>query len=547
MNSCLRRPAVALLSTTLAASVLGLAPAAHAADGTVHGTVTGDGGPLEGVSVELYQYDATDEYWSSTDLTTYTLEDGSYSISAPPGEYRVGFDDFSGAHVPEYYDDAADVDDAETLTVVDGAGVVADAVLETAAHITGHVTLPGAAPAEGVWVVAHKEVTSDGYTDFEYARSAFVDESGNYDIGGLTAGTYRVQFGDNWFVEGVAVEYYDDQPTLGGADDLSLETQGLIQGIDAQLAPDAEIRGSVTDATDAPLADAWVRAYAKVGSEWEYVAGAFTGADGSYVLDGLPAGTYRVGFDHFTDGSLVSEYWNDKGDLDGAQDITLATDAVAAGTDAQLVAGEHDPVPLPYFTNTAAPVITGASQVGSPITATAGGWSPAPSGFEYAWYRDGEWIDGAFSATYVPTAADVGKHLTVQVAVSGDGYERTYSPVSTATAAVTPAPVPAPAPAPTPTVSVPAALAAIVADLDVAGKPKVGRTVKVTGLDKLFRSSTRVNYSFKWFAGAKKIKKATKAKLKITKAMKGRKISVKVTAKAGSTSKSVKLKVGKVR
>ena len=48
MHARLRRPSAALIATTLAASVLGLAPAAHAADGTLSGTVTGAGaGALE--------------------------------------------------------------------------------------------------------------------------------------------------------------------------------------------------------------------------------------------------------------------------------------------------------------------------------------------------------------------------------------------------------------------------------------------------------------------------------------------------------------------
>ena len=92
----------------------------------------------------------------------------------------------------------------------------------------------------------------------------------------------------------------------------------------------------------------------------------------------------------------------------------------------------------------------------------------------------------------------------------------------------------------------PTALAALVATLDVTGKPKVGKTLKLTGLDKLLRA-TGVTYKFQWLAGSKKIKKATKSKLKVTQAMKGKKISVKVTAKAASSSKTVKIKVGKVR
>ena len=58
---------------------------------------------------------------------------------------------------------------------------------------------------------------------------------------------------------------------------------------------------------------------------------------------------------------------------------------------------------------------------------------------------------------------------------------------------------------------------------------------------------TTVGYKFQWYAGSAKIKKATTSKLKITKALKGKVIKVKVTLSAGGTKKVVTLKVGKVR
>ena len=95
MNSRLRRPAVALISTALAASVLGIAPAAYAADGTLTGTVSGSGGPVESVEVELYQYEADGEgggFWYQTDDYAFTDVDGDYSLTVPAGDSRVGFD-----------------------------------------------------------------------------------------------------------------------------------------------------------------------------------------------------------------------------------------------------------------------------------------------------------------------------------------------------------------------------------------------------------------------------------------------------------------------
>ena len=63
------------------------------------------------------------------------------------------------------------------------------------------------------------------------------------------------------------------------------------------------------------------------------------------------------------------------------------------------------------------------------------------------------------------------------------------------------------------------------------GKPKVGKTIRIVGLPSQLR--TAVTYKFQWYAGKKAIKKARKSSLKVTKAMRGKAISVKVTITAG--------------
>ena len=205
--------------------------------------------------------------------------------------------------------------------------------------------------------------------------------------------------------------------------------------------------------------------------------------------------------------------------------------------------------------NVTAPVISGAPQVGSPLTSSPGTWTPTPSLVEYYWVADDELLQGGTSATYVPTPADLGKVITVYVNASAEGYDYGFSmavasgPV--AAASVPPVVVAPPVVTTPPVVTPPAApgtaLASILKGLDIAGAPKVGSTVKITGLDTVFRTATPVTYTFQWYAGSAKIKKATKSKLKITSAMKGKKISVKVTATATGTKASKKLILGKAR
>ena len=77
----------------------------------------------------------------------------------------------------------------------------------------------------------------------------------------------------------------------------------------------------------------------------------------------------------------------------------------------------------------------------------------------------------------------------------------------------------------------------------VTGTPKVGKTLKAVPA-----KADGATVTYQWLANGKAIKKATKASLKLTKALKGKKVAVTVTyAKAGfldvvQTSKAVKVK-----
>lgn len=65
-----------------------------------------------------------------------------------------------------------------------------------------------------------------------------------------------------------------------------------------------------------------------------------------------------------------------------------------------------------------APRITGATSLGSTLTANVGTYSPTPSAYAYQWYRNGAAISGARYRTYRLTAADNGKSITVRVSAS---------------------------------------------------------------------------------------------------------------------------------
>jgi protocatechuate 3,4-dioxygenase beta subunit len=460
--------------------------------------------------------------------------------------------------VAEAYGDAIEVNDADAETVVvpdAGSAPAANAALETAAHITGTVTGPDQQPLPFVTVYAFREYQEEGRTYFDNEFNARTDQFGRYDLGALRGGTYRIRFGDDYYSPNYdepvdyAYEWYADAAVQSAATDIAVEPRGLKEGIDAQLGADGEIAGKVTDVNGDPIEEAYVAAYVRDGSDWEEVMETETLGDGTYLIDSLQPGTYRVGFVAYLgdNSDYVEEYWSDKGLIENGTDVVVGQDTVG-GINAAMVLGEHEGETVPTVTNTALPTISGSAYVGTTLTATTGSWSPDANEFYFDWLRDGQFIDGAYASTYVPTAADLGKKITVLVTAGRLDHEYGHAE-SAPTAPVTTAPVVTPpvVTPPAPVVDVPAGLAAVLRGVDTSGKPKVGKTVKVTGLDAMFRVSTAVSYKFKWFAGKKAIKKATKSKLKVTRAMKGKVLSVKVTGTAGSTSKWVKLKVGKVK
>ncbi|MEV6783389.1 FG-GAP-like repeat-containing protein [Streptomyces sp. NPDC051098] len=78
------------------------------------------------------------------------------------------------------------------------------------------------------------------------------------------------------------------------------------------------------------------------------------------------------------------------------------------------------PAPLK---NTAAPTVTGATQVGSKVTATAGTWAPAAASYAYQWKADGQAISGATASTYLVPASLRNKKLTVAVTAGKEGWQ----------------------------------------------------------------------------------------------------------------------------
>lgn len=174
------------------------------------------------------------------------------------------------------------------------------------------------------------------------------------------------------------------------------------------------------------------------------------------------------------------------------------------------------PAPKPdapkKFSALKAPKISGTAKVGKKLKVTKGSWKPAPSKVTYQWKRNGKAIKKATKSSYKLTKSDAGKKITVTVTVTRSGYSKASKKSKAVAVAAYNSKKPA-----------------------IKKKPaaRVGKTLKVS--KGTWKGKPKLSYQ--WYRGSKKIKGATKSKYKVTRADRGKKLRVKVTAKRSGAPK----------
>ncbi|MFF0556272.1 hypothetical protein [Streptomyces sp. NPDC004266] len=164
---------------------------------------------------------------------------------------------------------------------------------------------------------------------------------------------------------------------------------------------------------------------------------------------------------------------------------------------------------------TTVPRVSGTVRVGSKVTAVVGTWSPAPTSYAYQWRANGVAIAGATGASYVPAASVLGKRLTVTVTALRTGHLSGTYTTAGYTVAVGLAPKATAAPY-------------------VTGTVRVGRTLT---LNRGAWTPAPTSFAYQWYANGRAISGATRATFTLTKAQRGLKITVRVTAlRTGHTS-----------
>ena len=327
-------------------------------------------------------------------------------------------------------------------------------------------------------------------------------------------------------------------------------TSATIVSGPAEAAPPARIKGIVSAAEGGALVGIRVAALAEMTiggvDQWVEVDSAVTGADGRYSVGKMEEGTYRVRFDD-PSGRYSTEFYNDVTRADEAEDIVLVKNG-----------GMRDLAPT---------VLGGAAHLTGLVRGSTG---DGIGGAEVTAYvvQDGTWIPfvtvttaadgrydvgglpgGAYTLGFHDPATQVAEYwnneaeladadtLTVQNAGSTSGLDATLA---------TPLPAPSPTPTVDPTTSTPAPPAqqsapapttttTSTAKVVMVTRPRIRGVARVAQVLRVTRGTwnpTTVSRKIQWLANGKRIKGATKARLRVTAKLVGKRLSVRVVASA---------------
>lgn len=256
--------------------------------------------------------------------------------------------------------------------------------------------------------------------------------------------------------------------------------------------------------------------------------------DGTFVLSGVGAGSYRLRAHPTEEHSGQPVAW-----LGGSQVGATVVPVAANQAVGDLVIAQVDPLDPPSIAESdGRPYVNGTPKVGWTLTAHPQNWTltndfasglpVAPEDFTYQWVADGVDVPGATAKTFTPTARELGKTLAVRIGIDiprttlrSEDTSKSGRPVvagrNTACSRVT-----------------------------LAGTAKVGRTLTARRSRCWTAPGTRVTHT--WYVDGRKVGTTTRPTIRLRKAYRGDRVSVKVTAKApGYATTSVRPPARKVR
>lgn len=315
-RSFVRLFAVAL-AVGMCALMLGSPASSATFTGEISGTVSGPGAsPLaEGAHIFVRVWDRTGNDSDGVSVAA----DGTFGVTGlAPGNYRLEFTDEGGIYGKEFYSNKSSLAAATPVAVVNGSTTSnINVELAVGGSISGQVSGLGGTPIDPDSDVSVTVFDSEGH----YVRWAHADSAGNYTVSGLSTGSYRVRFND---YARYADEFYSNKSSLAQATPVSVISGSTTPSVNAQLKLAGSISGHVT-ASGGTALDPSSSVYVSVhpvgfDDDRDDVAVA---PDGTYDVNGLDPGTYRVKFLDRS-GVYAPSYFSGSNTVSGATPVVVS-------------------------------------------------------------------------------------------------------------------------------------------------------------------------------------------------------------------------------
>ena len=262
---------------------------------------------------------------------TRTAADGTYTITGlAQGDYRVQVHADDQALAGEFYNDTAEWNQADRVTVIAGQATTStDFSLASGGSISGIVTRD----SDGT-PVADVDIWANSYQCCSAGSGTRTAKDGTYTISGLASGDYRVQV--HVETQGLAGEFYNNTTDWNQATKVTVTAGQTTSAINFSLGAGGSISGVVLkDSDSSPVAnvDVWANGYDGGGG-----SGTRTAKDGTYTISGLASGDYRIEV-HVETGGLAGEFFNNTTAWDKADRVAVTAGQTTSAINFSLAAG----------------------------------------------------------------------------------------------------------------------------------------------------------------------------------------------------------------
>ncbi|HET6809621.1 MAG TPA: carboxypeptidase-like regulatory domain-containing protein [Acidimicrobiales bacterium] len=226
-----------------------------------------------------------------------------------------------------------------TVSVVSGSlrASQQEAIQADVGAISGTVTDSGSPPQDLSGICVNVQPASGGGA----GGSATTGADGTYTVSALAPGSYDVEFSGCGGAGNYATQWYRGASSQASATPVSVATGQTTTGIDAAMAPSAEISGTVTDTSSPPQPLGGICVVASPTSGGGASYSAITDSSGSYTMNGVPGGSYLVDFYAWcgNQGSYVSQWYKGASTQASATPVAVTPGQTTAGIDAAMARG----------------------------------------------------------------------------------------------------------------------------------------------------------------------------------------------------------------